>query len=204
MLKTSIYLHDMSLKSYKIICTYPSYNVILHSCLFWQRENRILLAAIPTYNNQLSDLNPQKLPLPNHNLYHCLGWFNRRHIIYIFLFSYFFFFFFFFFRKQDLTFHANCLHLHERTNPLSGKNKKSIWKCRLLKIYPECWALTYWCHFVDNHKYRWVGEINIIEFPGHGQIQFIAAYSLILICLYNLVRVKTRLFFFFFFFFAIG
>ena len=48
---------------------------------------------------------------------------------------FFFFFFFFFFRKQDLTFHANCL-----------KRRKSAWKvrpvfwkknpiCRLLKFF---------------------------------------------------------------------
>ena len=80
------------------------------------------------------------------NLYHSLGIFSRRQNDVIFLI---------FPRKQDLTFHANCL-LSQKTgfdiscklSPketicmkcqilFSGKNKKNISKCRLLKILPR-------------------------------------------------------------------
>ena len=43
-------------------------------------------------------------------------------------------------RKQDLTCHANCLHrnnLHEIPNLFTGKNKKNISICHLLKILPR-------------------------------------------------------------------
>ena len=42
---------------------------------------------------------------------------------------------------QDLTFHANCLHLETVCMKcqilFSGKNKKNISKCHLLKILPR-------------------------------------------------------------------
>ena len=43
-------------------------------------------------------------------------------------------------RKQDLTFHVNVSlgdNLHEMSKPVSGNNKKNIFKCRLLKILPS-------------------------------------------------------------------
>ena len=69
---------------------------------------------------------------PKFNLYHSLGIFSRRQIDDIFLI---------FARKQDLTFHANCLLRRQfACNVKScflGKNKKNISKCRLLKILPR-------------------------------------------------------------------
>ena len=65
------------------------------------------------------------------NLYHSLGIFSRRQIDDIFLI---------FPRKQDLTFHANCLleTICMKCQILfSRKNKKNISKCRLLKIFPR-------------------------------------------------------------------
>ena len=61
-----------------------------------------------------------------------LGIFNRRQIDDIF--------FLIFPRKQDLTFHANCLEtICMKCHILfSEKNKKNISKCRLLKINSEC------------------------------------------------------------------
>ena len=43
------------------------------------------------------------------------------------------FFFFNFPRKQDLAFHANCLHCKS----ILEKNKKNISVCHLLKILPR-------------------------------------------------------------------
>ena len=64
------------------------------------------------------------------NLYHTLGLFSRQQFDDIS--------FFIFRRKQDLTFHANCPNWRtfclKCQIPLSGKNKKNISKCCLLKI----------------------------------------------------------------------
>ena len=44
----------------------------------------------------------------------------------------------YFSQKQNLTFYANCLHLHEMSNLVNWKKKKkNISKCDLLKFYPE-------------------------------------------------------------------
>ena len=55
--------------------------------------------------------------------------------------------FFIFPRKQDLIFHANCLHyigdnFHELAKPVFWENKKNILICRLQKFYPECLAVS--------------------------------------------------------------
>ena len=58
------------------------------------------------------------------NLYHSLGYFSRQQIR-------------IFPRKQDLTFHANCLHwtiCMKYQNLFSRKNKKNVSICPLLKI----------------------------------------------------------------------
>ena len=87
----------------------------------------------PPLSSHEPPLNPPWVVVFLHHLdlYHSLGIFSRRQIDIFFLI---------FPRKQDLTFHTNCLHwsnLPEISNLVSWKNEKNIPMCRLLKILPR-------------------------------------------------------------------
>ena len=94
-----------------------------------------------------------------------MGKFSRRQMDELFFFL-LFFFFFLFSRKQDLTFHANIDsgdNLHECYNLFSGKSKKTISMCRLLKflsratvlsINPEFHVINVYCSAVTESTIR--------------------------------------------------
>ena len=108
-----------------------------HDWLKKKREEQIYLfwamnLKLPWKSNSNGQQKSSKTLLASINLYHSPGIISKRRIDDIFLI---------FPRKQDITFHANCLLRRQFAwNVIScflGKNKKNVSKCHLLKILPR-------------------------------------------------------------------
>ena len=77
-------------------------------------------------------------------------------------------FFLFFPKKQDLTFHANCLQICIKHHILfPGKNKKNISKCRLLKILPRVLSIKAYETMHDKTHNKTCGTSKDSDQPAH-------------------------------------